>query len=277
VDFSDHYLEVPFDLSQVLFIATANLMDPIPAPLRDRMEVIELPGYTLEEKVEIARQFLLPRQVEQNGIAGIGLEVSDAGLRALCERYTREAGVRNLEREIGSVCRKIALRVAEEGLEGPVRIGPDDLEDLLGAVKYEPELAEESGQPGVAVGLAWTPAGGDILFIESSQMPGQGELKLTGSIGAVDRPQALRGDRRARARSLRCGAEGRTVRRRRHGDLARVPVQRPAGSLGHRHDGRDHLARQGLARGRDQGEAVGREAGGNSRGGPAGAQPQGRR
>jgi len=187
VDFSDHYMEVPFDLSQVLFIATANLIDPVPAALRDRMEVIELPGYTLEEKVEIARQYLLPRQTEQNGIADLDFDLSDEGLRALCERYTREAGVRNLEREIGSVCRKVALRVAEEGLSGQVRIGPDDLEELLGPVKYEPELAEESGRPGVAVGLAWTPAGGDILFIESTRMPGQGELKLTGSLGDVMR------------------------------------------------------------------------------------------
>ena len=187
VDFSDHYLEVSFDLSQVLFIATANLMDPVPAALRDRMEVIELPGYTLEEKIEIARRFLLPRQVEQNGVAGIELELSDEVLRTLCERYTREAGVRNLEREIGSVCRKIALRVAEEGLEGPVTVGPDDLSDLLGPVKFEPELAEEFGRSGVAVGLAWTPEGGDILFIESSRMPGDGALKLTGSLGAVMR------------------------------------------------------------------------------------------
>jgi ATP-dependent Lon protease len=187
VDFSDHYLEVPFDLSQVLFIATANLIDPVPAALRDRMEVIELPGYTLEEKVEIARQYLLPRQILQNGIREIEFDVTDAGLRALCESYTREAGVRNLEREIGSVCRKTALRVAEEGLQGPVEIGPDDLDGLLGPVKFEPELAEESGLPGIAVGLAWTPAGGDILFIESSRMPGQGELKLTGSLGDVMR------------------------------------------------------------------------------------------
>ncbi len=187
VDFSDHYLEVPFDLSQVLFIATANLMDPVPAALRDRMEVIELPGYTLEEKVEIARRFLLPRQVEQNGVAGVELKLSDEALRVLCERYTREAGVRNLEREIASVCRKTALRVAEEGLEGPVTVGPEDLGDLLGPVKFEPELAEEFGRSGVAAGLAWTPAGGDILFIESLRMPGRGELKLTGSLGDVMR------------------------------------------------------------------------------------------
>jgi ATP-dependent Lon protease len=162
----------------------------VPAALRDRMEVIELPGYTLEEKVEIARRFLLPRQIEQNGIGSAGLELGEDTLRALCEKYTREAGVRNLEREIGSVCRKIALRVAEEGLEGPVKIEPHDLSELLGPVKFEPELAEGTSQPGVAVGLAWTPAGGDILFVESTRMPGKGQLKLTGSLGEVMRESA---------------------------------------------------------------------------------------
>jgi ATP-dependent Lon protease len=187
VEFSDHYIEVPFDLSQVLFIATANLMDPIPAALRDRMEVIELPGYTLEEKVEIAKQFLVPRQVTQNGIAEVDFELPDETLRALCESYTREAGVRNLEREIGGVCRKIARRVAEGEVSGPLRVAPEELFDLLGPVKFEPDLAEQGVQAGVAVGLAWTPAGGDILFIESAAMPGKGELKLTGSLGDVMR------------------------------------------------------------------------------------------
>ena len=186
-EFSDHYLEVPFDLSQVLFIATANLMDPIPAALRDRMEVIELPGYTLEEKVEIARRYLVPRQVEQNGIGEIDFELTDDAIAALCERYTREAGVRNLEREIGSVCRKIAYRVATEAPSAAIRIEPDDLFDLLGPEKFEPELAEQGNQPGIAVGLAWTPAGGDILFIEATSMSGRGELKLTGSLGDVMR------------------------------------------------------------------------------------------
>jgi len=187
VEFSDHYLEVPFDLSQVLFVATANLIDPVPAPLRDRMEVIELPGYTLEEKVEIAQRFLLPRQIEQNGIGSVSLDVPRATLVALIERYTREAGVRNLEREIGGVCRKIARRVAEGEESGPVTIAPDDLAGLLGPVKFEPEIAEEATMPGVAIGLAWTPAGGDILFVEATRMPGQGELKLTGSLGDVMR------------------------------------------------------------------------------------------
>ncbi|MBW2697981.1 MAG: endopeptidase La [Deltaproteobacteria bacterium] len=186
-EFSDHYLEVPFDLSQVVFLATANLIDPVHAALRDRMEVIELPGYTLEEKVEIARRFLLPRQIERNGIGNVDFEMPDQTIVSLVERYTREAGVRNLEREIGAVCRKIARRVAEGGETDAVRVDAEDLFELLGPIKFEPELAEEDLQPGVAVGLAWTPSGGDILFVESTRMPGQGELKLTGSLGDVMR------------------------------------------------------------------------------------------
>jgi len=202
--FSDHYLEVAFDLSHVLFIATANLMDPVPAALRDRMEVIELPGYIEEDKVEIARRFLVPRQREQNGVTGISLEIPDETIRALISSYTREAGVRNLEREIGALCRKIARRVAEDGVEGEVRIAPADLPDLLGPVRYEPEIAERMGQAGVAVGLAWTPAGGDILFIESTRMKGKGGLKLTGSLGDVMREsaEAARSWLRTRAHDL---------------------------------------------------------------------------
>jgi ATP-dependent Lon protease len=188
--FSDHYLEVPFDLSQVLFIATANQMDPVPAALRDRMEVIELPGYIEEEKVEIAKRFLVPRQRKQNGIAELDFRLPDDSLRVLIHSYTREAGVRNLEREIGAVCRKTARQAAEGVIDGPVRVRPEDLVELLGPVRFEPEVAERSGQPGVAVGLAWTPAGGDILFIESTSMPGKGELRLTGSLGDVMRESA---------------------------------------------------------------------------------------
>jgi ATP-dependent Lon protease len=188
--FSDHYLEVPFDLSQVLFIATANWMDTVPPALRDRMEVIELPGYTEEEKLEIARRFLLPRQRQQNGLGEVAVEVSDDALRTLVSSYTREAGVRSLEREIGAVCRKLARRVAEGDAQAPLRVVAGDLSELLGPVRFEPELAERAGTPGVAVGLAWTPAGGDILFVESSEMPGKGGLKLTGSLGDVMRESA---------------------------------------------------------------------------------------
>jgi ATP-dependent Lon protease len=187
VDFSDHYLEVPFDLSQVLFVATANQMGPVPPALRDRMEVIELPGYTVEEKLEIARRFLLPRQIEQNGILDVGFEISEDALLALCENYTREAGVRNLERQIGALCRKVARRIAEGEIQQPSRIGRDDLQGMLGPVIFEPELADVGGRPGVVVGLAWTPAGGDILFVESARMRGTGKLKLTGSLGDVMR------------------------------------------------------------------------------------------
>ena len=188
--FSDHYIEVPFDLSQVLFIATANLMDPVPPALRDRMEVIELPGYTEEDKLEIAKRYLLPRQRAANGVEGVGFTLDDDALRTIIRSYTREAGVRNLEREIGRVARKTARRVAEEGLRGPVNVRGSEIPALLGPVRFEPELAERAGRPGVAVGLAWTPAGGDILFIESTRMRGKGGLKLTGSLGDVMRESA---------------------------------------------------------------------------------------
>jgi ATP-dependent Lon protease len=188
--FSDHYLEVSFDLSHVLFIATANIMDPVIPALRDRMEVIELPGYTEEDKLEIAKRFLLPRQRGANGINQIDFELPEQTLRSIIASYTREAGVRNLEREIGSVCRKIARRVAEDEVSGAICVQPEDLADLLGPVRFEPELAERAGRPGVAVGLAYTPAGGDILFVESTKMPGRGELKLTGSLGDVMRESA---------------------------------------------------------------------------------------
>ncbi|MEM9175535.1 MAG: endopeptidase La [Myxococcota bacterium] len=186
-EFSDHYLEVPFDLSQVLFIATANVIDNVPPALRDRMEVIELPGYTLEEKREIAKDFLLPRQIERNGVGAAGFELTEAAITKIIESYTREAGVRNLEREIGAVCRKVARRIAEGETEGPVRLDADDIGPLLGPIKAEPDLAEDDVLPGVAVGLAWTPTGGDILFIEATEMSGKGELKLTGSLGDVMR------------------------------------------------------------------------------------------
>jgi ATP-dependent Lon protease len=207
--FSDHYLEVPFDLSQVLFIATANIMDPVPAALRDRMEVIELPGYTEEDKVQIARRFLIPRQRVQNGVDDIEFEIPDETLRALIENYTREAGVRNLEREIGALARKVARRIAEDGLTGPVAISPDDLPEMLGPVRFQQEIAERTGQAGVAVGLAWTPSGGDILFIESTRMPGKGELKLTGSLGDVMREsaEAARSWLRTRAPELEMSSE----------------------------------------------------------------------
>ncbi len=187
--FRDAYLGVPFDLSRLLFIATANQMDTVPAPLRDRMEVVSLSGYTEEEKLAIARRYLLPRQRERNGLTEAQADITEAALAAIIRGYTREAGVRNLEREIGAVLRSVAARFAE-GQTAPVRIGPDDLAAILGAGRFEPEVADRAAMPGVATGLAWTPVGGDILFIESTRMPGSGKLILTGQLGDVMKESA---------------------------------------------------------------------------------------
>ncbi|MDD3651447.1 endopeptidase La, partial [Immundisolibacter sp.] len=182
--FRDNYLAVPFDLSQVMFIATANVLDSIPGPLRDRMEVIELPGYTQEDKLEIARRYLIDRQLKACGLTPEQAEITDAALRELIDGYTREAGCRNLERVIGAVLRHVAVRVAE-GETGPHRIDAGDLPAILGPRKFESELAMRTAMPGVATGLAWTPVGGDILFIEASRTPGNGKLILTGQLGDV--------------------------------------------------------------------------------------------
>lgn len=187
--FRDTYLGVPFDLSKVLFIATANVLDTIAGPLRDRMEIVQLSGYTVEEKMAIARQHLIPRQITQNGLQDTGVKIDDAALNLVIEGYTREAGVRNLEREIGAVLRNVAVRVAE-GLAGPVAIGSADVTTTLGAPRFEAELAQRETVPGVATGLAWTPVGGDILFIEASRVPGSGKLILTGQLGDVMKESA---------------------------------------------------------------------------------------
>jgi ATP-dependent Lon protease len=187
--FRDSYLGVPFDLSKVTFVATANMLDTIPGPLRDRMEVIQLPGYTEEEKLQIARRYLVRRQLEQNGLTPEKLDIDDDALRAVIRDYTREAGVRNLEREIGSVCRSAAVRIAEGGVES-LHIGADDLDPILGPRKFESEVAARTSMPGVATGLAWTPVGGDILFIEGSRTAGSGKLILTGQLGDVMKESA---------------------------------------------------------------------------------------
>ena len=187
--FRDNYLGVPFDLSRVVFIATANMLDTIPGPLRDRMEVISLAGYTEDEKLEIARRYLVRRQLEANGLTPEQFEITDAALRGIIRGYTREAGVRNLEREIGSVMRHVAVRIAE-GSDSHVRIDEGDLPGILGGVKFENEVALRTSMPGVATGLAWTPVGGDILFIEASRAPGKGGLILTGQLGDVMRESA---------------------------------------------------------------------------------------
>jgi ATP-dependent Lon protease len=187
--FRDNYLGVPFDLSKVLFIATANQLDTIPGPLRDRMEIIELTGYTEEEKVEIARRYLVRRQLEANGLKAEQAAVTDDALLRIARDYTREAGCRNLEREIGAVLRNVAVRIAEGKVQS-ARIDADDVSDILGAPRFENEVAMRVSVPGVATGLAWTPVGGDILFIEASRVPGTGRLILTGQLGDVMKESA---------------------------------------------------------------------------------------
>jgi len=184
--FRDNYLDVPFDLSKVLFITTANMLDPIAEPLRDRMEIIELQGYTEEEKVHIAFQYLIPRQVEENGITPEQIEIPEESIRFLIRHYTHEAGVRNLERNIGTVCRKQARRIAE-GKTGKLEVTKEIIQEFLGGIKIrtEGEIAERTKRAGVAVGLAWTPAGGDVLFIEANKMKGKGSFTMTGQIGQV--------------------------------------------------------------------------------------------
>ena len=187
--FRDHYLGVPFDLSKVMFIATANVLDTIPGPLRDRMEVIELSGYTEDEKLEIAKRYLVKRQLVANGLTAEQLELPDETLRAIARDYTREAGNRNLERLIGAVCRHVAVRIAE-GQAERMTITPDRLTEILGPPRFENDVAMRTSVPGVATGLAWTPVGGDILFIEASRFPGSGRLILTGQLGDVMKESA---------------------------------------------------------------------------------------
>ncbi|MGN6254656.1 MAG: endopeptidase La [Solirubrobacterales bacterium] len=188
--FRDHYLDLEFDLSDVVFIATANVLDTIPGPLLDRMETIELAGYTLEEKRHIARRYLVRRQIEANGLKPSQIEFSDAALTAIVEEYTREAGVRNLERQIGTVCRKLAREVAEGKAKGKVRISGKKARELLGRRRVFAEQRRRTKDPGVATGLAWTPAGGDVLFIEATSMPGSGRLTITGQLGEVMKESA---------------------------------------------------------------------------------------
>jgi len=188
--FRDHYLDLEFDLSEVLFIATANVLDTIPGPLQDRMETIELAGYTLEEKRQIARKYLVPRQIEANGLKPSQIEFADPALAAIVEEYTREAGVRNLERQIGTVCRKVAREVAEGKGNGKVKISAKRARELLGRRRVFAEQRRRTKDPGVATGLAWTPTGGDVLFIEATSMPGSGKLTITGQLGDVMKESA---------------------------------------------------------------------------------------
>jgi ATP-dependent Lon protease len=188
--FRDHYLDLPFTLSDVMFVCTANTLETIPGPLRDRMEVIQLAGYTEFEKLEIAKRYLVRRQIDRNGLTPGRIAFTDAGLRTIIADYTREAGVRQLEREIGSVCRKVARRVAEGTAPRRVSVTEPRVRELLGKARFHSETRRRTARPGVATGLAWTPVGGEVLFIEASAMPGRGNLTITGQIGDVMRESA---------------------------------------------------------------------------------------
>jgi ATP-dependent Lon protease len=222
--FRDNYLGLPFDLSKVMFIATANMLDTIPGPLRDRMEVIELTGYTEDEKVEIAKRYLVRRQLEANGLKPEQVSVSDEALRQIARDYTREAGVRNLERAIGAVLRNVAVRIAE-GTITQASIDVGDITPILGAPRYENEVAMRTSVPGVATGLAWTPVGGDILFIESTRVPGNGKLILTGQLGDVMKESAQAALSLVKSQAVRLGIEPAIF------EKADVHIHVPAGAI----------------------------------------------
>ncbi|HUQ03573.1 MAG TPA: endopeptidase La [Kofleriaceae bacterium] len=206
--FSDHYLEVTFDLSKVMFIATANQLDPIPWALRDRLEIIELPGYTRQEKKMIARSFLVPKQLEEHGLGHDRCEITDDAIFEVIDSYTREAGVRNLERELGSTCRAVAVKVAEGNAKEHEVIGAEEAREYLGPPKYVSEVADRTSEPGVATGLAWTAVGGDILFIEATKMPGKGKLTLTGQLGDVMKESVTAALSFVRSRAGALGLDG---------------------------------------------------------------------
>jgi len=222
--FRDNYLAVPYDLSHVMFIGTANVLDRIPGPLRDRMEVVSLPGYTEEEKLQIARRYLVRRQQEASGVAEERAEITDAALRVVIEDYTREAGVRNLEREIGNLLRNAAMRIAEGATER-IRIDAADVPAILGPQRFENEVAMRTSVPGVSTGLAWTPVGGDILFIEATNVPGSGKLILTGQLGDVMKESAQAAFTLVKARAERLGIDVTRF------DKADVHMHIPAGAI----------------------------------------------
>jgi ATP-dependent Lon protease len=224
VAFSDHYLNVPFDLSRVFFITTANVADPIPSALKDRMEVLELAGYTEEEKIVIAQQFLIPRQVRENGMKKEQILIGVNALRDVINRYTMEAGLRNLEREIASICRKAARKVAEGG-KGPFVVDCRNLHKYLGIPKYLPELEQDVHEVGVATGLAWTQAGGETLYVEASVMKGKGELMLTGQLGEIMQESA-----RAALSYARANAQNLGIRSGFYRDMD-IHIHVPAGAI----------------------------------------------
>src|SRR6267143_1758161 len=203
--FADHYLEVPFDLSKVLFIATANTLETIPAPLRDRMEILQIPSYTLEEKAAIARAHLLPKQLEAHGLADARVELTDAALDHVIHAHTREAGVRSLEKRLADVCRSVAVEKAGGTLVEPRKVDVGELEAILGPDRFQPEVREDAGVPGVAAGLAWTPVGGEVLYVEALRMPGKGQLILSGQLGDVMKESARAALSYVQANALQLG------------------------------------------------------------------------
>lgn len=274
--FRDNYLGVPFDLSRVSFIATANMLDTVPGPLLDRMEIISLPGYTEDEKLEIARRYLVRRQLEANGLTPQQAEIEPDALRLIIKGYTREAGVRSLEREIGRALRYAAVQVAE-GTASKVAIEPKDLTVILGQPRFEGEIALRTSIPGVATGLAWTPVGGDILFIEATRVAGRGALILTGQLGDVmresaqaamtlvkslslparDRSVTVRKKRYSRSRPGRCHAQGRPERGGCNVHRPHLAADQPHGQKGHGDDRRNLSTWIGIAGRRHQGESGG--------------------
>jgi ATP-dependent Lon protease len=222
--FRDNYLAVPFDLSRVMFIGTANVLDAIPGPLRDRMEVIELPGYTEDEKVEIAKRYLVKRQLAATGLTADQVEVTEPAIRAIISDYTREAGVRNLERDIGAILHHAAMRIAE-GNAQRMKIEPEQLHGILGARRFESEVAMRTSVPGVATGLAWTPTGGDILFVESARVPGSGRLILTGQLGEVMKESAQAALSLVKARASKLGIDPASF------EKSDIHVHVPAGAI----------------------------------------------
>ena len=222
--FSDHYLDVPYDLSRILFIATANQLEPIPAPLRDRMEIIELPGCTFDEKEHIARRHLIKKQLREHGITEEQAEITDKALARIITGYTREAGVRNLERRIADVCRSVAVEVASGRTEKRI-VDEADIPEMLGPEKFYNEVAERTEVSGVATGMAWTAAGGDILFIEATKMPGKGTLTLTGQLGDVMKESAQAALSWVRGKSRFLGIEGNFL------EKADVHIHFPAGAI----------------------------------------------
>ena len=276
--FLDHYLDVEYDLSSVMFICTANVLHTIPQALRDRMEVLQLAGYTEEEKVQIAKRFLVPKSVEGTGLTDKNITFADEAIQVVINRYTREAGVRNLEREINSICRKVARKVVVEGVQTSEEITADKVTQYLGVPRYRPTLAEEQNEIGVATGLAWTEVGGEILVTEATLMPGRGQVdadrqarRRDAGVGAggdelcalprrrVRHPQGLQSPpRRAHPHSGGRDPEGRTVRRHHAGHRAGVGADAHPGPPRRGDDRRDHAARQGAADRRRQGKGPGR-------------------